>query len=57
MEENSTIENMLHTLFEIQMSLFYEQCDLIFEPMEDIVKGEELMEEISEAPNAYVMSI
>ena len=35
---------MLHTLFEIQMRLFYEQCDLIFAPMEDIVKGEELVE-------------
>ena len=44
MDENITIEEMLHTLFEIQMRLFYEQCDLIFAPMEDIVKGEELIE-------------
>ena len=35
---------MLHTLFEIQIKLFYEQCDLIFAPMEDIVKGEALNE-------------
>ena len=44
MHENISIEEMLHTLFEIQMKLFYEQCDLMFGPMEDIVKGEELVE-------------
>ena len=44
MDENISIEEMLHTLFETQMRLFYEQCDLIFAPMEDIVKGEELVE-------------
>ena len=44
MDENISIEEMLHRFFEIQMRLFYEQCDLIFGPMEDIVKGEELIE-------------
>lgn len=44
MDENTSIDEMLHTLFEIQIKLFYEQCDLIFAPMEDIVKGEALNE-------------
>lgn len=44
MNENTLIEEMLHTLCEIQMRLFYEQCDLIFAPMEDIVKGQEFTE-------------
>jgi len=42
MDENISIEEMIHTLFEIQMKLFYDRCDLIFGPMEDIVKGEAL---------------
>lgn len=44
MDEHLNIEEMLQALFEIQMKLFYEQCDLIFCPMEDIVKAEELSE-------------
>ena len=42
MDENTSIEEMLRTLFDIQMRMFYDRCDLIFAPMEDIVKGEAL---------------
>ncbi len=49
MDENTSIQDMFHTLFEIQMKMFYDQCDLIFAPMEDIVKGEGLTEKDFEA--------
>lgn len=49
MQENTTIEDMLEALFGAQMNLFYDQCELIFSPLEDILKGEELSEKEFEA--------
>ena len=49
MDENTTVEEMLQALFGAQMQLFYDQCELIFSPLEDIMKGEEIPAEEFEA--------
>lgn len=38
--DHMSVEEMLETLFEVQMQLFAEQCDVLFGPMEDIAKAE-----------------
>ena len=42
MDVDLSIEEMLQTLYEVQMRLFVEQCEALFAPLEDILKAEEL---------------
>ncbi len=49
MNENMTSEEMLKSLYEVQMKLFYDECDLLFAPMEDMMKADLFFEEDFEA--------
>ena len=55
MTEDTTIEDMLQQLFEVKMGLFFEQCELIFTPLEDIAKAEELKAVDFDAPEAHAI--
>ena len=55
MDENTTIEEMIQALFEVKMALFFEQCDLLFGPLEDIAKAEELSGIDFEAQEAHAV--